>query len=767
MKKRLGYKYLAVSAVLVALVLTLVGFGQLHAQLAKVIYIYDDLGRLMRVVNESNECATYEYDAVGNMLSITRSTNCLQPPTVDSLSQNTANAGDTACLTITGTNFLGATVTTDNPDVQISRLRVSETSIEVCLNISFFSPVGATRIVVNTPGGFSERTFTVGPRVMVITQDTSIDENNQNFENATVEISGRTLTVDGPHTFANLTLRNGAVLTYSPTAATTVKKLDVRVSGALTVDATSRIDVTGRGFLGGAQPGNPFVNVGMTVGFQPGSGIRAGGSYGGLGGATPAGAPNPVYGDFRDPNEVGSGGGASSGAGGNGGGLIRIVAQTLQLEGSIVANGANGTLNSEAGAGSGGGIRIDAGILRGLGTIGANGGMGASGFSGGSGGGGGRVAVYYQDVTGFDLSKLTAFGGSGSGSGSNSGAGTVYLQGPARETGELIVDNNNLTSVSLSTPILSQPSGLLNLTNIRVRRTGKVKIEDQVNLTGTLEASFGGELTLSKGVIASTVDVNNSGLITQLPATASQFFKVELNANTLTVDVSSRIDVTGRGFLGGAQPGNPFVNVGMTVGFQPGSGIRAGGSYGGLGGVTPAGAPNPVYGDLRDPNEVGSGGGASSGAGGNGGGLIRIVAQTLQLEGSIVANGGDGASNSEAGGGSGGGIRIDVGTLRGSGTISANGGRGGPLFAGGPGGGGGRVAVYYHDAVEFDLTKVTAFGGSGFGSGPSGQNGTVFVELLLALWSPTDPPAMTVYSLIPELEARNSKLVTTSISLWR
>jgi len=76
--------------------------------------------------------------------------------------------------------------------------------------------------------------------------------------------------------------------------------------------------------------------------------------------------------------------------------------------------------------GSGGGIRIDVGSLSGTGAISANGSAGVA--SGGSGGGGGRVAIYYQDAAGFDLTtKVTAFGGTGSGA-PNGGAGTVFLE---------------------------------------------------------------------------------------------------------------------------------------------------------------------------------------------------------------------------------------------------------------------------------------------------------------------------------------------------
>ena len=408
------------------------GFGQAHAQEPKIIYVYDDLGRLSRVVDQNNDCATYEYDAVGNILSITRSANCLQPPTVDSLSLDTARAGETACITITGSNFLGATVTTDNPEVQISRVRVFDTRIEVCLIISALSPVGPTRIIVSTPGGVAERLFTIDPRLVVLTQNTTIGPTDLRFELLALTIAGPvTVTIDGAHRFASLTLQNSAVVTHSATTNTATFSLNLTVDRTLAVDATSKVDVTGRGFLGGAKPGNPFGDRGMTLGFAAGSTNRNGGSYGGIGGLL-SGTVNQVYGDFRDPNEPGSGGGAHNAAAGSGGGLIRIVAQTLQLDGIITANGENAISTTDAGGGggSGGGIRIDIGTLQGTGTINANGGNGGAGDGGGAGGGGGRVAVYYETPGNFNLaSQLTAAGGAGGAAGVPGGQnGSVFSQ---------------------------------------------------------------------------------------------------------------------------------------------------------------------------------------------------------------------------------------------------------------------------------------------------------------------------------------------------
>src|SRR5262245_10399658 len=250
-------------------------------------------------------------------------------------------------------------------------------------------------------------------------------------------------------------------------------------------------------------------------------------------------------------------------------------------------------------------------------------------------GGGGRVAVYYQNATAFNFGNVTAFGGTFSGGSTNGGAGTVYLQGPGRESGELIVGNNNL--VTAATPILPQASGLLALNNLRVRRTTNVRIADQINLAANLEVSGGSTLTLAKPLTAASVNLTNNGVINHEATTATATFKLDFTVNSLAIDTTSRIDVTGRGFLGGGQPGNPSPTNGMTLGFQAVNGSGNGASYGGLGGVF-SGNTNLAYGDFRNPNDIGSGGGSFNGdRAGSGGGLVRIVAQTIALDGAIRA----------------------------------------------------------------------------------------------------------------------------------
>ncbi len=55
-------------------------------------YIYDDLGRLAKVIDGQGNVATYTYDAVGNLLSITRNTGGGGVPTITGLTPNTGNA---------------------------------------------------------------------------------------------------------------------------------------------------------------------------------------------------------------------------------------------------------------------------------------------------------------------------------------------------------------------------------------------------------------------------------------------------------------------------------------------------------------------------------------------------------------------------------------------------------------------------------------------------------------------------------------------------
>jgi len=82
--------------------LFLLGFAPpLWAQ-SNVQYVYDALGRLTQVIDPSGNTAMYNYDAVGNMLSITRSTTSPSSLAIFSFSPTQGSVGQT--VTIQGQN---------------------------------------------------------------------------------------------------------------------------------------------------------------------------------------------------------------------------------------------------------------------------------------------------------------------------------------------------------------------------------------------------------------------------------------------------------------------------------------------------------------------------------------------------------------------------------------------------------------------------------------------------------------------------------------
>ena len=514
--------------------------------------------------------------------------------------------------------------------------------------------------------------LSAGAAVTIFTNDTVISDTR--YDEQDIVVSGCTVTADGAHSFNSLQVTNGGTLTHPATTANQEYSLHLTIAGALVVDASAAIDVSGKGYLPGYTLGN--TTQGGCVGNAGGSY----GGYGGLGGATIFVTPvaNAVYGDYRNPNELGSGGLGSAG-----GGLVRITAGAAAIDGAIRANGADSSF-----AGSGGGILLNVGTLAGGGSISADGG---SGGINSANGGGGRVAISYGLNNGFDLvGKVTAIGGSG---GAFGAVGTVYLNQTGGE-GILRIDSHGAPAGTWT------PLG---------QATDTVFQVDALVISGTNVVAAPQH---QMAVQANNVTVQDGGVLMHQAATTNQAYSLELSiAGNLVVDASAAIDVSGDGYLPGYTLGNTTL----------GASVNAGGSYGGYGGLGAASIwatplANAVYGDYRNPNELGSGGSAASG-----GGLVRITASAATIDGAIRANG----ASSGSSGGSGGGILLNVGTLAGGGSISANGGAG---WGGGvpAGGGGGRVAIGYGLNDGFDLAgKVTATGGSG---GAFGAVGTVYLN---------------------------------------
>ena len=282
-------------------------------------------------------------------------------------------------------------------------------------------------------------------------------------------------------------LVSGATLTHAQNVNDETYKLDLTVAGDIWVRKDAAIDVSGKGYSGGADSGpGSTPKVDGTV-------CAAGASYGGRGytGTWDAWGTYPAteysracYGSVLCPTNCGSCGAYIWTSKCPGGGVIRLTcAGVLRVDGTIASDSKSG---GAACGGSGGSVWLTVGALEGEGIIRAN----ACTMTDNRvpAGGGGRVAVYLTDgEVSFDRfgGMIQAFGGTYNGAIRGS-AGTVYLQTAAEPFGEgvLKVVNATASGYRLADDGTDLPGGLYSIP----KETKKMRVEaatgGTVNLTG-------------------------------------------------------------------------------------------------------------------------------------------------------------------------------------------------------------------------------------------------------------------------------------------
>jgi hypothetical protein len=266
---------------------------------------------------------------------------------------------------------------------------------------------------------------------------------------------------DGILNYTTVNIPSGVTVTFTKNAGNTPVYIlatgDVTVTGAISVDGTSgNVIAPGKGGTGGFDGG-----LGGYVGSCGGTGLGFGGgkqankvssalNYGAGGGGGGFGTTGNAGNAYQPSYSTGGGGGSSygntnllpmiggsgggggcadtsyiGGSGGGGGGAIVIATSgTINVTGSITANGGNGSNNGYnystaggGGGGSGGGIRLMANIISGNGTVTANGGSGGSayayGYSYGGAGGAGRIRLEANTLSrAANTTPTYTFGGS-------------------------------------------------------------------------------------------------------------------------------------------------------------------------------------------------------------------------------------------------------------------------------------------------------------------------------------------------------------------
>ncbi|KAK3576661.1 hypothetical protein CHS0354_004945 [Potamilus streckersoni] len=163
-------------------------------------------------------------------------------------------------------------------------------------------------------------------------------------------------------------------------------------------------------------------------------------------------------------------------------------------------------------------------------------------------------------------------------------------------------------------------------------------------------------------------------------------------------------------------------------------GMGCGAGHGGSGGKQSRDSARAgfAYGDIYEPDRIGSAGGSgiSGKPGGTGGGVIWFnVTGVIDVDGVISADGGNAEKNSGSGGGSGGSIWMYCNLIKGFGKITTHGGDGSNGTSFGSGGAGGRIALYYNYNETMSSFRYQAYGGKAGDSSVSenGGGGTVFI----------------------------------------
>lgn len=240
--------------------------------------------------------------------------------------------------------------------------------------------------------------------------------------------NGATVYLHAPTTINGSLDVFGSVRHYGqPSDMAYTNRLDLTVTGDMTIRAYGEVDVVGGGYPKGMGPGD-------------GSSSEYGGTYGGL---VPGSGKN-VYGSILHPTELGSNGST----GGAAGAVKLTVGGTL----TVAENGwirAYGNNNDGGSDGSGGSVWLTVGEIKGKGRIDAKGGS----YNGSTartraGGSGGRIAVR-QTVGNLAYAKCSIgfyYGGGSSKGGSGSGTGTLYWEtaDDGLDKGVVTIGNNQL-----------------------------------------------------------------------------------------------------------------------------------------------------------------------------------------------------------------------------------------------------------------------------------------------------------------------------------
>lgn len=158
----------------VACALLGLGVGSHWAQAGVERYGYDPLGRLIQRVDANNQLTEYQYDAAGNLVSVSAPGAVAgSSAVISTVTPSFFRRGQTGTLTLTGQNLQTGSLSTSDPGLDISNIRQTASQIQVDLAVGPQVPTGQHQITLTNARGAVNGSFTVGPALPTLALEPS------------------------------------------------------------------------------------------------------------------------------------------------------------------------------------------------------------------------------------------------------------------------------------------------------------------------------------------------------------------------------------------------------------------------------------------------------------------------------------------------------------------------------------------------------------------------------------------------------------------
>lgn len=123
---------------------------------------YDPLGRLIRTIDEQGRVSEYTYDPAGNLLEVIGG-GTVAPPVLTGFSPDTLRRGESKQFVAVGTGLTGARITTADPGLDVSNVRVTGTEARFTLSAGTDALLGPQPILFDNAAGSTTAAITVNP----------------------------------------------------------------------------------------------------------------------------------------------------------------------------------------------------------------------------------------------------------------------------------------------------------------------------------------------------------------------------------------------------------------------------------------------------------------------------------------------------------------------------------------------------------------------------------------------------------------------------